>query len=343
MYGNNNGNFNNGNNNSGNFMQGVQNQPQRNNFNGGQKRQVSDREKQLKATRIVLEGFLYFPKLVTPETTQDGALRWGAVLGFDKNLTQHNQQAFAQARAVVGELKQMFFPTLPDQMFNLQGNPIKEHGVNFRQDGGQHPEFYTNKYWINVSKRNEAPPIVARGNGTIVTLNTQSPELYFGQRVAMTISFYPSGLTNPLAKKGIGANVEAILILGGGERLGEASAPPVDVNQAFAAFSNDTVGLSNGSNATAGFNSFQETTPSQGQNYNQGQQNYGQGNNMGNQNVQNVQHQQGGFGMGGGQQHVTNASPSNPQQGQNFGQNFGQQNTNPFGNNNNNGQGNGFI
>ena len=237
-------------NNGGNFTQGV---AKNNGFSGGAKRQVSDAEKQLKAEKVTLEGILVFPKLAEPDTAIDGVLKWSIVLIMDKNLSPVNQKGLASAKRIIGGFKQIFFPGIPDQMFQMQGNPIKEFGVNFRQDGQPHPDFYNNSFWINAAMRKNPPQVVAKNGGQLVPLPLNSPEIYFGQKIAVTLSFYPMGLTNPQAKKGVGANLEAILILGGGERIGNDSSAPIDVDAAFAGFAADTAGMSQGSVATSGF------------------------------------------------------------------------------------------
>ena len=126
-----------------------------------------------------------------------------------------------------------------------------------------------------------------------------------------------------------------MLVIGGGTKIAGESAPPVDVNAAFANFANDTAGLNANTANMSGFmnqpaQNFQAAQPNQqaqnfGQNF-QGNQG-GQGNF---QNAQTAQNPQVGFGMAN-QAPAQTAFPSNTQQGQtNFGQNFGPANSNPF-------------
>jgi hypothetical protein len=174
---------------------------------------------------FTLEGRLFYPKLFTPEAKKDGGrLQYNAMFAWNFN---SNATALAQVVSFLTTAKQNFFPTVPDLYFV---NPIKKYGVYQRQDGKPVPAFLKDCYWINAQSGADFPPIVVDQNRNPVI----DPSIvYSGANAVLNFSFYAIDKE----KKGMGVNLNAVMIRGGGER--EGGVPTVDVNRVFGDFAAD--------------------------------------------------------------------------------------------------------
>lgn len=143
-------------------------------------------------------------------------------------------------------------------------NPLKASGVQgfpeyVRQDGRPNQSYLQGCLWVNASTGREFPPQVVKsvpGMGLVRLTENDNAEVYSGRNAAITISFYPiipkPGAVNQ--KRGFSVNVDAVLILDGGEVIQGSAA--VDVNAAFGSFVQD-MGM------TPNFGGFGQAQPAQ--------------------------------------------------------------------------------
>lgn len=173
---------------------------------------------------FTLQGRVFFPKLLAPEANQKGRLQYSCMFAWDMG---SNPEMTQQLGAFIGSVQTTFFPAIPAQFFL---NPIKKWGVYMRQDGKPNPAYLNNCYWINASSGEQFPPqIVDQQRQPII-----DPSLvYSGMNAVINVSFYKIDQE----KKGVGVNVQAVMIMAGGEK--EGGVPVVNVNDVFGGFAAD--------------------------------------------------------------------------------------------------------
>lgn len=297
----------------------------------------------LRGKKFQLEGTLFFPHLLTPKQEPNKAPKFGCMVAWD---APQNQQTVQMLQQLFGQVKQQFHGTIPDHAWV---NPLKDFHTTKRNDGKPHPKYLTNKKWMNASNNVQFPP-------QVMILDAQAPQgmraatpadqmvIYDGQKVVVSVSFF--GLHGENAKYGISTNIDAVLVVGGGEKVIVDTG--VDVGQAFGNFLSQ-MGMNGGQQPAPQYNqadyqqgnahASQHQYQGNGQHHAQpGTQHNGQ-TNPGNQ-TQN-------FHQGGNGQNVHgNASHFNGQpQQQNYYQNNGQpqQGNNGYNNGYNNGNNGGLV
>jgi len=205
------------------------------------------------------QGNAYFPKLLKAEPNQSGTRNiYSCQVAFFTDVNQipqdlspedrdyamkavvKNQQSLQMLNQFMMEAKQKFWPDFPMQAFI---NPVKHYDSYLRQDGKANPEFCKGKYWVNASSGESRQPAIVDTNRQVIL----DPSVIFsGMNAIMSIGLYPI-LKN---KTGISANINAVMVLGGGTPTA-TGAGPVDVNSVFGDFANDmggNVGHNAGSN-----------------------------------------------------------------------------------------------
>ena len=222
--------------------------------------EMSDQERAFWDTKFTVQGRLFFPSIAKPKVKthddlgnpipldrQQAEAKYSAVIGFLKDA--QGMQMANTIRQFVAQAKQAYYPSVPDMHFV---HPVKEYGVTIRTDGKDHPEFYKDCFWINASANSKYPPKIV--DQSLRAIDLKDPQIYFGRNIAISLSFYLMGSDpkKPTSKKGVGVNLEAIMLLDGGDKIGGYE---VDVNQAFAGFAKNT-----------GLEGFQGFTPNQGHN-----------------------------------------------------------------------------
>jgi len=286
---------------------------------------------------IQLRGTLFYPNILAPRMDERSKKeKFGVMFAWEQN---ENREAVGILSQWLGEIKQQMHPTIPDYAWV---NPLKDYMTTKRTDGKGHPDFLKGMKWINASNQAAFPPevLIKEANaprGMRPATAMDSVQIFDGQKAIISLSFF--GLDGENSKWGVSANIDAVLIEGGGARVLTGNGG-IDVNQAFGSFLGQMGGQPQQAPQQNNFQQAPQQTP----------QYAPQENNMGNG---HTGHQSGNYATGAnpnampnqhGQTQGANAYPSNPpqqnpQQGQNYGQQFNQQfpNQNGYGNNNNGG------
>lgn len=300
------------------------------------KRQYSDEEKKFLFQGFTFQGRMFFPELLTPKPDDNGRLKFGLACAWGYQENPAEMARFNQFwEAVKGRYFQSFNPL-------ALVNPIKRDDTYFRKDGKPNHKFYKDCFWMNPSSGKDYQP-------QIVSHPTLQPcldpaEIYSGRNVVIQVSFY---LMEGPKQFGLGVNINAVMLMPGGERE-TGGAAPIDIASVFGSFAGDMNRQFQGQqpapqqnfqappqqqqqqwnpNQQAAAPQQQAYNPQQGHGYNPNQGNGAQqgmnGNGQQNPGNQTQGYPQGGYGQAAPQP----ASPSNgQQQWQPFG-NQGPQNT----------------
>jgi hypothetical protein len=177
---------------------------------------------------FTLVGRLFYPEILVPKSKKPGeAAKYSGLFSWPIQSPQNAATLQAMA-TLIGQAKQKFFPTIPDMHFV---NPIKKYGVYQRTDGKPVADFLKDSYWLNMSSGEKFKPVVVDQNRQQIV----DPVLiYSGMNVAVNISFYAINNT----KHGLSTNLQAVMVMPGGEREGGAG-NNVDINAAFGGFAAD--------------------------------------------------------------------------------------------------------
>jgi len=185
---------------------------------------TTEQVKEFLRTNFTFEGRIFYPQLFEPKANRNGRMQYSVLFAWN---FQQNQQKIQQLGAFLAEAKQMTFPTIPDAFFV---NPLKKWGVYQRQDGKPNHQFLENCYWINMQSGEQFPPPVVDGNRNPVM---DASQVYSGRNAAVNFNFYAIDGE----KKGLGTNVNAVMLLEGGDQVSGGGA--VDVNSVFGDFAAD--------------------------------------------------------------------------------------------------------
>lgn len=184
-----------------------------------------------------LKGQMFYPALFQPNQKDDGRLQYSLMFAWAINDPQ--QAAVVQEiQQFLHQAKQMFFANFPDQFFVM---PIKQWGVYQKQDGTAVQDFLEGKYWLNANSsggRVEAPD--TRFKPIVVDQNQQEiidpAMIYSGANCLLNLSFYSYDGRAKQGKTGIGANIGAVMVLPGGEKVVTGG---VNLDEAFGGFKSD--------------------------------------------------------------------------------------------------------
>lgn len=201
--------------------------------------QYTDEQKKFLNQKFTLKGRILFPNLLTtkkkskPEDRDiyDVQFAW---------LPQENGQTMQQLGQWIQHATAMFHQGCNPAALQ---QPIKDFNTYIRQDAKPNPEYLRGQLWVNASTGKDYPPQVVKQMPGVGLVRLKSPEddaeVYSGRNAVITISFWPMipkpGSANQ--KRGFSVNVDAVLLLEGGEVVGGATS--VDVNQVFGAFVQD--------------------------------------------------------------------------------------------------------
>lgn len=187
---------------------------------------MTEQEKQLWYQNFTLQGRIFYPNLLQPEASRNGAGRVMYSTMFSWKFNSNDAET-KRLGAFLGTVKSQYFPTIPDLYFL---NPVKKWGSYQRQDGKPNPEFLKDSYWINLSSGVDFPPtIVDKHRNPVI----EKAELYSGRNAVVSISFYKIDKE----KKGAGANIKAVMLLDGGDK--EGGSVSLNINEVFGAFAQD--------------------------------------------------------------------------------------------------------
>lgn len=177
---------------------------------------------------FTLQGRIFYPNLLKPSVNKNGRATFNVMFAWDIN---SNKETMAQLNKFLMTAKQTFHPSVPMQFFV---NPLKRFDSYVRQDGKPNAAFLKNCYWINPSSGAEIHvPVVDKTRQPVIN----EAEIYSGRNAVINISFW----NIDKEKKGIGSNLNAVMLMDGGEREGGAGG--VNVDQIFGSFAADMGGV----------------------------------------------------------------------------------------------------
>lgn len=176
--------------------------------------------------RFTLQGRVFYPNLLEPVANRNGVLKFSAVFAWGIN-SPENQASMAAINKFLADAKQKFHPSVPMQYFL---NPVKKYGEYARQDGKPMAEFFRDCYWLNLTSGSQFQPMIVDKFRNPIT---SKEEIYSGRNAVLSFSFYNINSE----KKGVGANLVAVMLLDGGKK--EVSSNTPDVNAIFGGFAAD--------------------------------------------------------------------------------------------------------
>jgi len=219
----------------------------------------TDEQQKFLNQTFTIKGRILFPNLLVAKAKEAGKRELFDVQ-FAWNPSE-NAQIMQQLMAWYGSAIQMFHTGLnPAALLN----PLKASGVPGmpeyqRQDAKPNPAHLHGLMWVNASSGKDFPPQVVKQSpmGLIKLTAADEAEVYSGRNAVINISFYPiipqPGAANQ--KRGFSVNVNAVLLLDGGDKVGGSAS--VDVNSVFGGFAQD-MGMAPAFGSPAAFNPGQQ-------------------------------------------------------------------------------------
>lgn len=173
---------------------------------------------------FTLQGRIFYPNLLKPNVNKNGRATFNTMFAWK---VDSNSQVMKELNDFLSKAKGTFHPSVPMQFFV---NPLKKFDTYVRQDGKPNAAFLTGCYWVNAQSGAEiAPAIVDQTRQPVIN----EAEVYSGRNAVINISFY----NIDKEKKGIGVNVNAVMLMPGGDREGLAGS--VNIDQIFGGFAQD--------------------------------------------------------------------------------------------------------
>ena len=187
-----------------------------------------EQQKEFFKQTFTLQGRIFHPNLLKAVAKEEGKREtFNTMFAWQQT---SNAQVMQALNAFLQKAKELFHPSVPMQAFV---NPIKKYETYFRQDGKPNPDYLKGHYWLNAqSGKDFPPPVVDQTRQPIIN----EAEVYSGRNAVINISFYNIDGKNG-GKRGIGCNVNAVMLLEGGEKQGGTGT--VDVNKIFGSFAAD--------------------------------------------------------------------------------------------------------
>lgn len=186
---------------------------------------MTEKDKAFWYQKFTLEGRIFYPDLLEPKAGTNGKLKFSCMFAFKIGT---NPAELAKVASFLQQAKGDYFPSIPMQFFV---NPLKRFDTYQRMDGKPNHEFLRDHYWLNLSSGVDfPPPVVNKMRQPIM----DKVEVYSGRNAVINLTFYK--IDND--KKGVGTNVNAVMLLDGGEKEGGASVG-VNINEVFGSFAQD--------------------------------------------------------------------------------------------------------
>lgn len=191
---------------------------------------LNEQEKAFWYQRFTLEGRMFYPDLLEPKASKNGgALRYGLMFACKMG---SNPQEIAKIGAFLQQAKGQYHSNIPDQFWN---NPVKRFDTYQRTDGRANHEFLRDCYFINLSTGLDMPPQVVNSARQPVM---DKAEVYSGRNCVISLTFWlNNGGKDGTGKKGVGANINAVMLMNGGDKEGGSVA--INVNEVFGNFAQD--------------------------------------------------------------------------------------------------------
>jgi hypothetical protein len=192
---------------------------------------MNDQIKEMLRKNFTVQARIMHPKLLTPEAKvingNQGLPKFSAMVVIPK---QPMQPALQEMMNFINQAMQTLHPGINPQVLV---QPIKDADTYIRQDGKPNPDYVQGCFWLNAASGEKFPPVVVDQMRQPVI---SEAEIWSGRNAAVNMNFYNISGANG-GKRGLGVNLNAVMLLEGGEKV--AGAPTVDVNAAFGAFQSD--------------------------------------------------------------------------------------------------------
>lgn len=193
-------------------------------------------------TSFTLKGRIFHPNLTQPRTKTNattGKTREVFDVMFAWNPADPaNAQAMQHLLGFMNQMSGQCFPgvdpralVIPIKASHVQGWPEYQ-----RNDYKPNADYLHGHHWINAETGKDMPPTVVNQQRQAVISDA---EIYSGRNAVCNFQLYPMLMdpTNRQKKIGFGVNLNAIMLLEGGER--EGGRATVDVNSVFGGFAQD--------------------------------------------------------------------------------------------------------
>ena len=186
-------------------------------------------QKEFFRQNFTLQGRIFHPNLLKAIAREEGKREtFNTMFSWGQN---SNTEAMQNLNAFLQKAKELFHPSVPMQAFV---NPVKKFETYMRQDGKPNPDYLKGCYWLNAQSGKEfPPPVVDKTRQPVIN----EAEVYSGRNAVINVSFYNIDGAKG-GKRGLGCNVNAVMILDGGEKIG-AGGGAVNVDKIFGAFASD--------------------------------------------------------------------------------------------------------
>lgn len=193
-----------------------------------------EQQKEFFRKNFTLKGRIFHPNLLVPKAREEGKREtFNTMFAWEQN---SNPQVMKELNAFLMKAKELFHPSVHIQAFV---NPIKKYETYIRQDGKPNPDYLKGHYWLNAqSGKDYPPPVVDQTRQPIMN----EAEVYSGSNAVINVSFYNIDGSKG-GKRGLGCNVNAVMILEGGEKISSGGAQ-VDVDKIFGGFASDMASTS---------------------------------------------------------------------------------------------------
>jgi hypothetical protein len=217
-------------------------------------------------TTFTLKGRIFFPNILKTrtKTTPKGAREVYDVQFAWLANDPANAQTIAAMNAFLQQVTPIVHSGVDPRALVI---PVKDFNTYQRQDYKPNPDYLKGCKWVNAESGSEFPPQVVDQNRQPIF---NEAEVYSGRNAVVNIQFYPmlpKQDAAPGSKRGYGVNLNAVMLLDGGDREGGRAA--VDVNSIFGGFQSDMAPMGNSpinngpqnSNVNTSVNGNQTTNP----------------------------------------------------------------------------------
>jgi hypothetical protein len=177
---------------------------------------------------FTLQGRIFHPNLLQAKAREEGKREtFNVMFSWDQTSNTQTMQAL---NAFLQKAKEIFHPSVPMQAFV---NPVKKYETYMRQDGKPNPDYLKGSYWLNAQSGKEfPPPVVDKTRQPIIN----EAEVYSGRNAVINVSFYNIDGAKG-GKRGLGCNVNAVMLMDGGEKI--SGGVTRDIDKIFGGFAAD--------------------------------------------------------------------------------------------------------
>jgi hypothetical protein len=188
-----------------------------------------EQQKEFFKQSFTLKGRIFHPNLLKAVAREEGKREtFNTMFAWEQTSNPETMQAL---NAFLMKAKELFHPSVPMQAFV---NPIKKYETYMRQDGKPNPDYLKGCYWLNAqSGKDFPPPVVDAMRQPIIN----EAEVYSGRNAVINVAFYNIDGAKG-GKRGIGCNVNAVMLLEGGDKVASGGVS-VNIDKIFGGFASD--------------------------------------------------------------------------------------------------------